>query len=90
MSYQDHLATCSDCQKRQQPTIRVKSASSYRREKKLAELGALVSGISYPGVLFVGEQKKAKTKIKAASSYSSVSYIEKSHKLKELANMIRG
>ena len=81
MSFQDHLETCSDCQKRQKPTVRIKSASSYRRERKLSGLAALITGTSYPGVLFVGE-KKAKTK--AASS------IDKRQKLKELAKMIRG
>ena len=51
-------------------------------------LRALISGVSYPGISYIGENKeKAKTTIKAASS---ISWIEKSQKLKELARLIRG
>jgi hypothetical protein len=89
MSYQDHLRTCSDCQKRQRPTIRIKAASSYRRERKLSELAALITGASYPGILYAGENKE-KAKAKAASSYSSVSWVEKSQKLKELGKLVKG
>ena len=78
MSYQDHLRTCPDCQKRQKPTIRVKGASSYRRERKLSELAAVISGVSYPSISYVS------TKTKAASS----SYVEKSQKLKKLGRLI--
>jgi hypothetical protein len=82
MSYQDHLRTCSDCQKRQaKPTIRVKGASSYRKERKLAELASVIRGVSYPTISYTG------TKTKAASS---ISWVEKSQKLKELGRMIRG
>jgi hypothetical protein len=89
MSFEDHLRSCSYCKGNNnkdlsKPKIKIKGASAYRREKKMAELGALVSGISYPGVLSVGE-KKAKTK-----AASSISWIEKSQKLKELGRWIRG
>jgi hypothetical protein len=51
MSYQDHLKTCSYCQKgSSKPTISIKSASSYNKRKKLAELGAIIKGISCPGL----------------------------------------
>jgi hypothetical protein len=57
MSYQDHLKTCSYCQKEKgsltqasasnpKPTISIKSASSYRKQKKLSELGAIIKGTS--------------------------------------------
>ena len=82
MSYQDHLRTCPDCQKRQKPTIRVKGASAYRREIKLSELASLIKGISYPTIEYVGVKTSCKTK--AASS------VEKYQKLKELARLIRG
>jgi hypothetical protein len=78
MSVQDHLRTCSYCNKdSQKPTVRIKSASSYRREKKLSELGALIRGISYPSL-------EPMLQTKGASS------VEKSQKLKELGKMIRG
>jgi hypothetical protein len=85
MSYQDHLKTCSYCNKdSQKPTVRIKAASSYRREKKLAELGALVAGISYPGISYVGARETNATKAKSASR------VEKSQKLMELGKLIRG
>jgi hypothetical protein len=82
MSYIDHLKICSDCQKRQRPTVRIKGASAHRRERKLSELAALISGVSYPTISYASIKTSCKTK--AASS------IEKSQKLKELARLIRG
>jgi hypothetical protein len=83
MSFQDHLETCSYCRKdSQKVTVSIKSASSYYREKKLAELASIIKGVSYPSISYVGSFTKSKTK--AASS------IEKSQKLKELGKMIRG
>ena len=86
MSFQDHLRTCGDCQKRQgqKPTIRIKSAASRVKEQKLSSLAALITGASYG---YVGEEKEAKTNIKAASS---ISYVERTRKLKELSRLIRG
>ena len=69
MSYQDHLRTCSYCDGNKDPnkvTIRIKSASSYRREKKLASLASIIKGVSYPEISYVGSFTKTKTK--AASS----------------------
>ena len=58
MSFQDHLKTCSYCRKdSQKVTVSIKSASSDYREKKLAELGAVIKGVSYPGILYVGVEK---------------------------------
>ena len=97
MVSQEHLRTCPDCrqamiregqellrlhQQQQRPTVRIKGASAYRRDMKLTELMSVIKGVSYLGVLFAGDEKKAKTK--AASS------IEKSQKLKELGRLIRG
>ena len=85
MSFQDHLRPCSYCRKdSQKVTVSIKSASSYYREKKLAELGAVIKGISYPGISFVGVKKTNATKTKGASS------VEKSRKLKELGRTISG
>lgn len=98
MSVQDHLRTCSYCNKDlQKPTVRIKAASSYRREKKLAELAAVIKGVSYPGISYAGT--KTKTNAKGASvvdkekkitlrRYSILS--EKQKKLKELGRLIRG
>ena len=68
----------------QKPTIRIKAASSYRRERKLSELAALITGTSYPVVSFVGE-KKIKTKGASGSTQ-----LERQSKLRELARLIRG
>lgn len=93
MTFQDHLQTCSDCRERysqsQKPTVRIKGASSYRRERKLSELASVIKGISYPGISYVGAVVKANanfiTKTKGASTQ-----LEKQFKLKELGRMVRG
>jgi hypothetical protein len=84
MSYQDHLRTCSYCSNgnsnnKYKPTVRIKSALSYRRERKLSELASLITGTSYPAVSYVGEKKT-----KGASSY-----LERQSKLRELARLVR-
>ena len=88
MSYQDHIKTCPDCQKRhnQKPTIRIKSAASRLKERKLSELGSIIRGdsYSYPGISYVGVKKTNTTRTKGASMY------EKAAKLRELARLIRG
>ena len=99
---------CSECDKysqsqNQKPTVRIKAASSYRRERKLSELAALITGTSYPRVSFVGEKKnnnniRAKTKGASASySYTNTGNLptkliplERQLKLKELGRLIRG
>jgi hypothetical protein len=85
MSFQDHLKTCSYCRKdSQKVTVSIKSASSYYREKKLAELGTVIKGVSYPGISYAGEKKTNATRTKGASS------AERQFKLKELGRLIRG
>ena len=88
MSFQDHLRTCSYCRFKyssslepqpQKPTVRIKAASSYRRERKSSELASLITGTSYPRVSFVGEKK---TKTKGAYSMAL-----KVAKLRELAKI---
>jgi hypothetical protein len=61
MSFQDHLKTCSYCQKgsNSKPTISVKSASSYSKQKKLSELAAIIKGISYPSLESMFQTKGA-------------------------------
>ena len=64
---EDHLRSCDYCRnKYSKPTIRIKSASSYSKDKKptiyvksaanygkqkkLGELGSIIKGISYPSL----------------------------------------
>jgi hypothetical protein len=91
--YEDHLKTCRYCQnsnsnsnknKVSTPTIFRKSASSYYREKKLAELGAVNRGVFYSGISYVGEKKINATRTKAASS------AERQFKLRDLGKIVRG
>ena len=60
---------CSHCDKLQQqkPTIKVRGASAYRRERKLNQLASIITIVSYPGISYEGENKE-KAKTKAASS----------------------
>ena len=69
--YEDHLKTCEYCQKAgrisssgqtHKPTITVKGASSYRKQKKLTELAAIIKGTSYPGLETMFRTKSAKLK----------------------------
>jgi hypothetical protein len=91
------MCSCSYCSNKenQKPTIRIKAASSYRRERKLSELASLITGTSYPRVSFVGE-KDNKTKTKGASSPDTGNLptklvpLERQFKLKELARLISG
>jgi hypothetical protein len=95
MSYQDHLVTCFYCNKNaqrkiqiQKPTVRIKAASSYRRERKLSELASIIKGVSYSTILYPSlktcANSKTKTNVKGASS------LERSQKLKELDRLVRG
>jgi hypothetical protein len=84
MSYQDHYRTCPYCNKglaSAKPTIRVKSAASCVKRKKLADLAAIITGRSY-GI--------PTTETKAASNIRIQGPIEKRMKLAELGKMIRG
>ena len=92
--YEDHLKSCSYCQKgslssKPKPTISIKSASSYRRQKKLSELGAIIMGTSYPSL-----EPMFQTKTKGASEVDNKprrpDYLERELKLRELGKMIRG
>jgi hypothetical protein len=92
------MCSCSFCSKNnpQKPVVRIKGASSYRREKKLAELAAVISGVSYPSISYAGT--KTKTKSASSSSFANYSKVnsplalekEKKFKLKELGRMIKG
>jgi hypothetical protein len=92
MSFQDHLKTCPDCREKyshsQKPTVRIKAASSYRREKKLAELMSVIKGVSYSGISYVGIKSNANTKTKAKGASNAER--ERQFKLKELGRMVRG
>jgi hypothetical protein len=60
MSYEDHLKTCSYYRKGSlKSTILIKSASSYNKRKRLAELGAIIKGISYPSLEPIFQTKGA-------------------------------
>jgi hypothetical protein len=69
--YEDHLKICSYCQKGLQtqthkptifiksassynkdkkPTIYVKSASNYSKQRKMTEISAIIKGTSYPSL----------------------------------------
>jgi hypothetical protein len=89
MSSEDHMKVCTYCNPGllSKPTIRIKSASSSDKRRKLTELGAIIRGTSYPGVESIFRTKGASniehnTRIQGP--------IEKAHKLKELGKIIRG
>jgi hypothetical protein len=80
------MCSCSYCSNKEKPTVRIKAASSYRRERKLSELASIIKGVSYPEISYVGAIEKTNaTKTKGASSQ-----LEKQFKLKELGKMARG
>lgn len=93
--FQEHIKSCDFCSKkyasenenRIKPTVRIKAASSYYKDKKLSGLAAIIKGLSYPEISYVDVRKTNPTKSKGASSISNV---EKSQKLKELGKLIRG
>jgi hypothetical protein len=83
--YEDHLKSCSYCQgkdKEGKPTIRVKSASSADKRRKLTELGYMIKGIQ--------TQTKTKGTSFVENNTRRQGPIEKEFKLRELAKMIRG
>jgi hypothetical protein len=82
MSYQDHYRTCSYCNKDllSKPAIRIKSASSCEKRKKLIELGHLVRGIPI----------KTKGASVAKNNLSRPGPLERAYKLKELGELVRG
>jgi hypothetical protein len=88
MSYQDHLKTFSYCSKNnpQKVTVRIKSASSYNKQKKLSELGAIIRGTSYPSL-----EPIPMFQTKGASEVArKPGPIERQVKLKELGKLVRG
>jgi hypothetical protein len=97
MSFQDQLKTCEYCQKGLQtptqahkPTISVKSASSYSKQKKLSELAAIIKGISYPSLESMPMfQFQTKGPSFSADNISGPGPIEREVKLKELGKMVR-
>lgn len=90
MSYQDHVKTCSYCNKDSQPqkvTVSVKSASSYYKDKKLSELDAIIKVTPYAG-LNTSVQTKGASNVGHLPRKSGP--LEKQFKLKELGRLIRG
>ena len=90
---------CAICDKEkernQKPTVRIKAASSYRRERKLSELGALISGAStsYPSISYnIGNKTKgaSSTSTDSGNLPTKLVPLERQFKLKELARLIRG
>jgi hypothetical protein len=82
MSYQDHFKTCPYCNKglaSAKPAIRVKSASSCEKRKKLADLAAIITGRSYGIIPLPTTETNA----------ASVVCEDKKAKLRELGKMIR-
>jgi hypothetical protein len=85
---------CENCNKgltstsTSKPTIRIKSAASRSKERKLAELGAIVRGTSSGACLWTNPQLQTNG---ASSSSSRIQGpIEKASKLRELGKIIRG
>ena len=104
MSYQDHLKTCPYCQKGlpthkptifiksassynkdKKPTIYVKSASAYNKQKKLGELGSIIGG-TYASLSPWLQTKGASSEVVTRKPGP----IEREVKLKELGKMIKG
>ena len=80
------VKSASSYSKDKKPTIYVKSASSYNRQKKMAELGAIIKGTSYPSLEPMLQTKGASEVARARKPGP----IEREVKLKELGKMIRG
>jgi hypothetical protein len=88
--YEDHLKTCEYCNtknKVSKPTIFVKSASSYSKQKKLPELGAIIKGISYPSLSIPMFRTKGAS---FENNFNRPGPIEREVKLKALGKIIRG
>ena len=90
MSFQDHLKSCSYCKKdsiSSKPTISIRSASSYRKQKKLTELGAIIRGASYPPISIPVFRTKGAS---FENNFKRPGPIEREVKLRELGKIIRG
>ena len=88
--YEEHLKSCEYCSKGSmisKPKITVKGASSYYRQKKLTELGAIIKGTSYAGL---SPWLQPQTKTRGASEVTrKLGPIEREVKLRELGKMIK-
>ena len=71
------------------PTITVKGASSYYRQKKLSELGAIIKGISYPGLESIPVFQTKGASVQVGNKKKPGPY-RREVKLKELGKMIKG
>jgi hypothetical protein len=87
--FSDHLKTCEYCRNEyyrlSKPTILVKGTSSYRKQKRLSELGAIIRGTSYPSLSIPMFRTKG-----ASEVLRRPGPIEKEVKLKELGKLVRG
>jgi arsenate reductase-like glutaredoxin family protein len=95
--FSDHLKTCDYCRNKKdsltqhKPTITIKSASSYSKQKKLSELGAIIKGISYPSLESMFQTKGASiVRNNDNPRPRKPGPIEREVKLKELGKMIKG
>jgi hypothetical protein len=87
MSYQEHFKTCPYCNKdlaSAKPTIRVKSACSVDKRRKLIDLGNMVRGIP------VKTKGASYESLMESRSKSKPGPLEKAYKLKELRKLIKG
>jgi hypothetical protein len=95
--YQTNLKTCESCRNEyyssirgSKPTISVKSASSYSKQRKMAELAAIIKGISYPSLEAINSfQTKGASEV-ARARKPRPGPIEREVKLKELGKLVRG
>jgi hypothetical protein len=92
----DHLETCEYCRNEyysrirgSKPTISVKSASSYSKQRKMAELAAIIKGISYPSFSIPMFRTKGASEV-ARARKPRLGPIEREVKLKELGKLARG
>ena len=69
------------------PTITVKGASSYRKQKKLTELGAIIRGTSYQPISIPARTKGASSFVE--NNFKRPGPIEREVKLKALAKIMR-
>ena len=78
------IKSASSYNKDKKPTIYVKSASSYSKSKKLGELGSIIRGTSYPSLEPMLQTKGASEIARRPGP------IEREVKLRELGKIIRG
>ena len=81
------IKSASSYAKDKKPTIYVKSASSYRKERKLTELGAIIRGTSFPPISIPVSRTKGAS---FENNFKRPGPIEREVKLKQLGKLIRG